>query len=246
MNSSQNVAWEYIALSIAVPSGLAGLFLGVVALVTMQEASDERRLLSAEVRAVTQSEVGRALDDGFNRLNTRIDHAASTAVSDDVARLNAQLSALQNEIAAVESRLSARLDAAALTAKPAPTRETVATTAVDFDKQAEAKAALVGADVEKGKSLTRFCSACHTFDAGGANKVGPALYGVFGQKPGAVEGFAYSDAITALDQPWTIEALDAYLTKPTDFAPGTKMVFPGLRKEEWRRDVIAFLATLID
>ena len=245
MKASLNETWGLIALSVAVPSGLAGLFLGAFALVTAKGAADERRLINTKVRETAQVEVSKAFDGAFERLNARVDRAVAGASSESAQALQDDLSALQALIEEAEARLSGRIEQATFAALAVVEEpETETPVAVSFDLPAEIQAALSVGNVDKGKGLTRFCSACHSFDAGGGNKTGPALYGVFGRAAASVDGFAYSKAMDAFDQPWSIEALDAYLAKPTDFMPGTKMVFPGLRKEEWRRDVIAYLATL--
>ena len=77
----------------------------------------------------------------------------------------------------------------------------------------------------------------------GQNKVGPSLYNIVGSKPASVEGYNYSKAMEefAADNVWDDETLSAYLEKPRDLVKGTKMAFAGLRKEDEREDVIAYL-----
>ena len=106
--------------------------------------------------------------------------------------------------------------------------------------------ALAEGDAAKGEKVFRKCKACHMVGDGAENRVGPVLTGVVGREIAAVEGFEYSDALkdlAAADGTWTPEELAAFLEKPKDFAKGTKMSFAGLRKEEERADVIAYLAT---
>ena len=91
-----------------------------------------------------------------------------------------------------------------------------------------------------GEKIFRRCRACHKVDDG-ANGVGPHLFGVVGREIGTVDGYSYSDALASKDGAWTAENLSAFLKNPKDWAPGTKMAFAGLRKEEDRAAVIVYL-----
>lgn len=99
---------------------------------------------------------------------------------------------------------------------------------------------VAAADVAKGEKVFGKCKACHTVEAG-KNKTGPSLHGVVGRPIGSVEGFGYSSAMAGHGGDWTVENLDAFLTKPKDFVPGTKMGFAGLKKPGDRAAVIAYL-----
>lgn len=106
--------------------------------------------------------------------------------------------------------------------------------------------ALADGDAEKGKKVYNKCKACHDIGEGAKNKVGPGLNGIVGKGIAMAEGFSYSDAFMAKKAEgftWTEENLAAYLEKPKDFIPGNKMSFPGLKKEDEREDVIAYLKT---
>ena len=93
--------------------------------------------------------------------------------------------------------------------------------------------------------MFRKCQACHKVEDG-QNGVGPHLYGVVGREIAAVDGYSYSDALSGKDGAWDAAALDAFLANPREWAPGTKMSFAGLRKEDERANVIAYLNSIDD
>ncbi len=104
----------------------------------------------------------------------------------------------------------------------------------------------ISGDADKGERVFRKCKACHMVGPDAKSRVGPILTGVVGREAGTVDGFKYSDSLlemAANGLVWDVESLDAFLLKPKDFMPGTKMSFAGLRKDEDRADVIAYLAT---
>jgi len=106
---------------------------------------------------------------------------------------------------------------------------------------------LKDANIEKGKALfVQQCLTCHTIDKGGVNKVGPNQWDIVGRKKASHEGFSYSSALQAKGGEWTYEDINHMIFKPQAFARGTKMAFAGLRKEEDRADIIAYLRTMHD
>ncbi len=100
---------------------------------------------------------------------------------------------------------------------------------------------LATADVAAGEKVFGKCAACHTVTQGGANGIGPNLYGVVGKPHGHLANFAYSDALKSVPGNWTFEALDAWLKSPRAYADGTKMTFAGLGNGVDRANVIAYL-----
>lgn len=100
---------------------------------------------------------------------------------------------------------------------------------------------LAGASAEKGKKIAKKCAACHSFDKGGENKIGPNLYGMIGRARGTVADYSYSKAIKAMGGAWGFQDLDSFLAKPKDFMAGTKMSFPGLKDAADRAALILYL-----
>ena len=97
-------------------------------------------------------------------------------------------------------------------------------------------------DAVMGKRQFAPCSACHTVEADGPNKVGPNLHGIFGKKAGVNKAdFTYSDALKASGITWDEAKVDAYITKPSALVPGNKMAFMGIMKEDVRANIIAYL-----
>jgi cytochrome c len=105
---------------------------------------------------------------------------------------------------------------------------------------------LASADPAKGEQVFKKCAACHNADKGGANALGPNLWGVLGKPHGHVPGFAYSDALKGKPGNWDWNGLSEWLANPKKYAPGTKMTFAGLGNPEDRANLIAFLNTHSD
>ena len=99
------------------------------------------------------------------------------------------------------------------------------------------------ADPVAGEASFRACAACHKVEDG-VNATGPSLYGVVGRPVQAVADFAYSGALIAVNDVWTPEHINSFITNPKEYAPGTKMTYPGMRSAQDRANVIAYLATI--
>ena len=106
-------------------------------------------------------------------------------------------------------------------------------------------ALLATANLESGLKIAKKCVACHGFDAGGPNKVGPNLYDIVNKDQGKAD-YAYSKVLAALNGKWTYEELNKFLYKPKLYSKGTKMNYAGLSKTKDRANLIAWLRTKSD
>ncbi len=108
-------------------------------------------------------------------------------------------------------------------------------------------ALLAAADPAAGAKAVRRCTGCHTLDEGGKHRLGPNLWDLVGRPVASAAGYKFSNALKAKSgETWNYDNLDAFLTKPKDWAPGTRMLFAGIKKPGRRADLIAHLRGLSD
>jgi cytochrome c len=105
---------------------------------------------------------------------------------------------------------------------------------------------LAKASVEKGQATAKQCQACHTFEKGGPNRVGPNLWNIVNRTRASEAGFNYSAAMKGKSGNWSFDELNKFLANPRSYIPGTNMTFAGLSRAEQRADVIDYLHTLAD
>ncbi len=107
-------------------------------------------------------------------------------------------------------------------------------------------ALLASADITAGEKLSKKCVACHSFNSGGKNKVGPNLWNILNQSKASKDGYSYSKALKEFGGEWDYQSLNAFLLKPKNYINGTKMNFSGLKKTKDRANIIAWLRSLSD
>lgn len=257
--SQQEGAWDYEKLShfLANPKGWApGTKMAFAGLKKEQDLADVilyLRSISPDAPPLPEPEAEPAV-------------AGEAAGQEQAAGSEQPAAAGQEQAAATEQPAAASQEQAAATEQPAAaTEQQVAATGQPAAGEepapaqggAEAAAAaqgedgglamlLAAADPAAGEKDIRKCAVCHSFEQGGAAKLGPPLWGVLGRKIASVDGFRYSDALVSKEGTWDYDKLDAFLTDPRKWAPGTKMAFAGVKKPAERADIIAYLRSLSD
>lgn len=114
-------------------------------------------------------------------------------------------------------------------------------TAPVVEEKVDIEALMKIASASDGEKIAKKCLACHSFEQGGPNKVGPNLWNIVGNDKAPHQDYKYSDAMKAKGGKWDEESLYHFLNKPSKFIPGTKMSFAGISKPQEIADMIAFL-----
>ena len=125
-------------------------------------------------------------------------------------------------------------------------KETGAEKAAPQEKSEPIAVLLASASAERGLAAAKQCAACHTFEKGGPNRVGPNLYDIVGRAVASVPGFAYSDAMKGKGGEWTFDELSAFLHDPRAKVPGTKMTYAGIKRDQQRADLIEYMRAQSD
>lgn len=209
----------------------------------MDAAADTAAAVAGQAAAAVQeaaAEAGAAATETAAAIDRAASQAAQTAAD-----------AVENATEAVEEAAAQAGDAAgaALDQAADATADATGTAAgADFTELLPGLEAIgplmAAADPAVGERLARRCAACHTFDEGGANRVGPNLWNVLGGPKAHLDNYNYSDALAGMEGEWGYEEMNALLADPRGYIPGTKMSFAGLRSPEDRAHLIAYLRTL--
>ena len=120
--------------------------------------------------------------------------------------------------------------------------DTTNTTASETSAQSEDIMVLFAStNIEEGEKIFKKGTACHSISEGGANKIGPALWGVLGRKVGSISDYKYSKSMKAYEKTWSFDEMNGFLAKPKDWIKGTKMSFAGLKNAKDRAAVILYM-----
>lgn len=145
-----------------------------------------------------------------------------------------------NAPAAEETAAAPAAEEPAAPAEGEATEATDAAATETADAGAGLQLAGLTGDPAKGEKVFALCRSCHVLEEG-VNRVGPSLYNIVGRKSGSVAGFSYSDANKNSGVTWTTDVLFEYLKDPKGFMPGTKMAFPGIKNDQDRANLVAYL-----
>ncbi|MFK7940786.1 MAG: cytochrome c family protein [Roseovarius sp.] len=205
---------------------------------TTEEAAAVVEEATEEAAAVVEDVVEEATE-----MAEEVTEDAAAVVEEAAEEATAMVEGATEEVAAAADSATEEVTAVAEEATEevaAAAEEAVEEVAQDASGFA---AMVAAADPAAGEKVFKKCKACHKIEDG-ANGVGPHLYGVVDRAVGSVDGFKYSGKLVAVADTWTADNLNEFLTKPRDYAPGTKMAFNGLKKEKDRANVIAYLESI--
>ena len=119
--------------------------------------------------------------------------------------------------------------------------QVVAASTENVEEKIDITAFMTMGDVASGKKIFKKCTACHSINKDGGNKIGPALYNVVGRQVGGVSNYKYSKALAEYKKTWTFDELNGFLIKPAKWIKGTKMAYAGLSSETDRASLIKYL-----
>jgi len=122
-----------------------------------------------------------------------------------------------------------------------PATTTASETSSENSGSENIMALFASASSADGEKVFKKCAACHSITKGGANKIGPALWGVLGRKVGSISDYKYSKALVAYGKSWSFEEMNGFLIKPKEWIKGTKMSFAGLKNSKDRADIILYM-----
>lgn len=212
----------------------------VIAYLDMTDGDRTPVEIPAEEKPATDQAAAEGEDAGAATEETVEDAKAATQAVDADKVVEPETTQAVSEEAASDS--AAASDEGG-TAEPAAAEEETATgteaTGTGGDQSAFA-AKVAAADPAMGKKLFNRCRACHQLQEG-RNGAGPYLYQIVGRDIASADGFSYSDALKSLDGVWTADKLNGWLKNPNEYAPGNRMGFPGLKGEDDRAALIAYL-----
>lgn len=177
--------------------------------------------------------------------------SAEQAAAGEPAVVEAETAAVETtagtgDLPTGEPDIAAVVSETGLDSEDSPDAETVAGETPAEQPESVAVAAVSAASADDGERLFKSnnCFACHTVDEGGGRRAGPNLWGIVGARIAAREGFKFSDGLSGIGGVWDEAALDAWLANPRGFAPGTKMIFGGVKDADARANLIAYLKSL--
>lgn len=207
-------SWVKFSLSIAISLVVILAFNWLANFLYREDYPDELAIVidGFEGPLVNRAVLQRSWPEGLEDLGSR-------------AQLRAHMGNIEDSPWAMRVSSAASLSSASAAPQPEPDLATL----------------LAAADIASGERRARLCTACHTFNEGGRDGVGPNLWGVLGRDIAARSTFDYSSAMAGEPGEWTYEKLDAYLLNPAKAIPGNRMAFAGLRRAGDRADIIAYL-----